>query len=367
MPEITKMWQGPSVFVALLGLGSGIVIATDAHTCLLVAGGGSGGDGALATEAQLIQPFGVDFLGDTIYFVEMHGGDRLRAITPQGRVITLAGTAGQKGDAGDGSDPQAARFNGLHALAIGPDGKIYLVDTFNHRVRVYDPRRKTLATFAGTGKAGFSGDGGPAEQATFHGIHHLAFDRAGKYLYLTDLGNRRIRRVDLQQRIVTTVAGNGNKGVPQQGKPATEQPLTDPRAALVDDQGRLWILERGGHALRVVERDGTIRTVAGNGQVGAELGGAHQAVFNGPKHLCLDRDGTILIADTENHRIVRYDPQRATLTRVAGTGKKGSKLVPSDPCQTELARPHGVHVHPRSGDIYIADSDNHRLIRIVRR
>lgn len=353
--------------VVAAGFGAGVAVAALAETCTLVAGGGSGGDGAIAVDAQLVQPFGVDFLGGTIYFVEMHGGDRLRAITAEGRVITLAGSMGQKGNVGNGGDPLAARFNGLHALAVGPDGNIYLADTFNHWVRVYDPRRKILNSFAGTGEAGFSGDGGPASKATFRGIHHLAFDPAGNHLYLTDLGNRRIRRVELRTGIVTTVAGNGEKGVPQDGGRATEQPLVDPRAAVVDGQGRLWVLERGGHALRVVDTDGVIRTVAGTGKAGAGLGPAKNAAFNGPKHLCVDRDGMILIADTENHRIVRYDPQKQTLTLVAGTGKKGNQLVRDDPRQTELARPHGIHVHPHTGDLYIADSDNHRILRITRR
>ena len=350
----------------LIGWVGGLVAAAGEEV-ILVAGGGTGGDGSAAREAKLVQPFGVDFLGSTVYFVEMLGGDRLRAITGEGKVITLAGVAGQKGNAGDGGDPLAARFNGLHALAVGPDGRIYLADTFNHRVRVYDPQRRTLTGFAGTGEAGYSGDGGPAAQATFRGIHHLAFDPSGKNLYLTDLGNRRIRRVDLKTGVVTTVAGNGDKGVLQEGGRATEQPLVDPRAAVVDAQGRIWILERSGHALRVVDADGTIRTVAGTGKAGQGLGPARDAALNGPKHLCLDRDGSILIADTENHRIVRYDPKQQTLTQVAGTGKRGSRIVTNDPLQTELAQPHGVHVHPGTGDIYIADSSNHRILRIVRR
>lgn len=345
----------------------GGIVTIQGEEVVLVAGGGTGGDGSAAREAKLIQPFGVDFLGSTLYFVEMLGGDRLRAITEDGKVVTLAGTVGQKGNAGDGGDPLSARFNGLHALAVGPDGRIYLADTFNHRVRVYDPQRKTLTAFAGTGEAGYSGDGGPAAQATFRGIHHLAFDPQGKYLYLTDLGNRRIRRVELKSGVVTTVAGNGEKGVPQDGQRATEQPLVDPRAAVVDAQGRIWILERSGHALRVVDSDGTIRTVAGTGKAGQGIGPAREAALNGPKHLCLDRDGTVLIADTENHRIVRYDPKSQTLTVVAGTGKRGNRLVHDNPRQTELAQPHGVHVHPATGDIYIADSSNHRILKIVRR
>ncbi len=356
--RVIVLWWGTVVLAAVAGR---------ADTVERVAGGGTGPDGSPALEARLLEPFGVDFHDKTIYFVEMHGGDRLRAITPDGKVVTLAGTAGKKGDSGDGGDPLQALFNGLHSLAVGPDGKIYLADTFNHRVRVYDPQRKSLTAFAGSaGRKGFAGDGGPARDAAFNGIHCIAFDPSGKHLYLTDLGNRRIRKIDMASGVVTTVAGNGQKGVPTDGGKATEQPLVDPRAAVVDAQGRLWILERGGHALRVVDADGTIRTVAGTGKPGSGVGPALQAAMNGPKHLCVDRDGSILIADTENHRIVRYDPTRSTLAVVAGTGKRGDAFH-TDPLQLQLNRPHGVHVHPQTGDIYIADSSNHRIVRIVRR
>src|SRR5678815_1956579 len=118
----------------------------------------------------------------------------------------------------------------------------------------------------------------------------IAFDPSGKSLFLTDLDNRRIRRIDMATKIVSTVAGNGQKGVPKDGEPATEQPLVDPRAACADGNGNLWILERSGHALRVVDSKGRIRTVAGTGAKGMGVGKALEAAMNGPKHLCIDRD-----------------------------------------------------------------------------
>jgi DNA-binding beta-propeller fold protein YncE len=162
------------------------------------------------------------------------------------------------------------------------------------------------------------------------------------------------------------VAGNGEKGVPKDGEDATKQPLVDPRAHAVDRDGNLWILERGGHALRVVDAAGKIRTVAGTGKPGRGTGPALSAALNGPKHLCLDRDGTVLIADSENHRIVRYSPKTGTLSAVAGTGTKGAAGLGGDPLKAELAQPHGVHVHPTTGEIYIADSSNGRILKIIR-
>ncbi len=162
------------------------------------------------------------------------------------------------------------------------------------------------------------------------------------------------------------MAGNGQKGVPKDGEDATRQPLVDPRAACVDEDGNLWILERGGHALRVVDAKGKIKTVAGTGKAGMGTGQALEAAMNGPKHLCIDRDGSVLIADTENHRIVRYSPKDSTITAVAGTGKKGTAGVGGDPLKAEFNQPHGVSVHPKTGDIYISDASNGRVLKIVR-
>jgi DNA-binding beta-propeller fold protein YncE len=343
------------------------VSAARADRLVVVAGGGDRGDGAVAAEAKLIQPFGVDFGPDgTIYIVEMAGGERLRAVTTGGKLITLAGTVGKRGDAGDGGPGAAATFNGMHSLAVSRSGVVYLADTWNNRVRKFDVKTGIISRFAGTGEKGFAGDGGPAAAGQFGGCYCVALDTANKYLVITDLDNHRIRKVDLGSGVVNTIAGNGMAGVPKDGQMALAQPLVDPRAAVVDNTGKLYILERGGNALRVVNDDGKITTVAGTGKKGMGTGKALEAALNGPKHLCLDRDNTVLIADTENHRIVRFDPQAGTLSTVAGTGKKGSAGVGGDPLKAELNQPHGVAVHPKTGEIYIADATNNRVLKIVR-
>jgi DNA-binding beta-propeller fold protein YncE len=342
---------------------------SQADKLILVAGSGDLGDGHDATRAKLIQPFGVDFLADgSVLIVEMVKGERLRMVTPSGKLLTLAGTMGVKGNGGDGA-PAAqgnATFNGMHSLAVGPGGKVYLADTWNNRVRVFEPKSGVVRAFAGTGEKGFSGDGGPAEKARFGGVYCVAFDPAMKSLFITDLDNRRIRKVDMATQTVTTVAGNGKKGVPKDGESATKQPLVDPRAACADKSGNLWILERGGHALRVVDAKGTIRTVAGTGTKGMGSGRALDAAMNGPKHLCMDHDGTVLIADTENHRIVRFHPKDGTLSPVAGTGKRGTAGIGGDPLAAEFNQPHGVMVHPKTREIFISDASNGRVLKIVR-
>jgi DNA-binding beta-propeller fold protein YncE len=338
---------------------AGVASAARADKLVLVAGG----EGA---EEKLIQPFAVDFTPDGIAFVEMAKGERLRLIDKSGKVVTLAGKEGEKGTTGDGGPGADARFNGLHHLAAGPDGKLYLADSFNNRVRVYDPKTKTVQAFAGTGEKGYSGDGGPAVQSKFGGCYCLAFDALKKNLFITDLDNKRIRKVELATGTVTTVAGNGKGGVPKDGEPALEQPLVDPRAHVVDAEGGIYILERGGHALRFVDPQGRIRTVAGTGKPGAGSGPALKAALNGPKHICIDRDGSVLIADTENHRIVRYVPEKQEIVVVAGTGKKGAAGLGGDPLKAELSQPHGVLGEPKTGDIYISDSSNNRIVKIER-
>jgi DNA-binding beta-propeller fold protein YncE len=342
------------------------MFASPAHAAkiVLVAGGGTGGDGSLATEAKLDSPFGVEFDRDgNLLFVEMTG-HRVRRIDKRGIVTTLAGT-GAKGHDGDGGSAAKATFNGMHNLAIGPDGSVFVADTWNNCVRRIDTKTGIVAPVAGTGQKGFSGDGGLATKAEFGGIYCASLNPDATKLYLADLDNRRIRVVDLKTGLVTTVAGNGQKGVPADGSLAANSPLVDPRAVAVDRSGHVYVLERGGHALRVVSPDGTIRTVVGTGKAGlsGDGGEARQATLSGPKHLCIDHDGTVLIADTENHVVRRFSPATGQIDRVAGIGRKGTAGVGGDPLQIEMNQPHGVYVHP-SGTLYITDSSNHRILRI---
>jgi NHL repeat-containing protein len=337
---------------------------------VLVAGGGSGADGSKATEARLVAPFGVGFdPAGNMLIVEL-SGERLRRVDRQGILTTVAGT-GQKGDGGDGGPAAQAQFNGMHSLAVAPGGDVYLADTWNNRVRKIDAKTGIITTIAGTGQKGYSGDGGPAVQAQFGGIYCVALspgiDARGERLYLADLDNRRIRMVDLKTGIVTTVAGNGERGVPQDGAEARKSPLVDPRAVAVAPNGDVYVLERSGHALRVVNPDGKIRSVVGTGVKGAsgDGGDARQATLNGPKHLCLDLEGNVIIADAENHLIRKYLPREGKIVRVAGTGKKGTAGVGGPPEQLDLNQPHGVYVHP-SGVLYIVDSSNHRVLKLER-
>ena len=336
-----------------------------AEKIVLVAGGGASEKDAPAMECRLREPFGVEFMpSGEMVIVEMERGQRVLKVDAQGVLRVLGG--GAKGFAGDGGPVAAAQFNGMHNLVIAPGGDVYLSDTWNYRVRRIDAKSGTVATFAGTGKKGYGGDGGPAVQAEFSSIIQIALDPQGQHLYVADIENRRIRRISVASGVVETVAGNGQRGVPPDGAEAKAAPLADPRAVAVAADGGFYILERDGHALRHVDPAGKIRTVAGTGKAGntGDGGDALLATLNGPKHLCLDRDGSVLIADAENHVIRRYTPKDGRIVRVAGTGKAGSAGVGGEPLACELRRPHGVTVD-RDGTLFITDSYNDRVLKIV--
>lgn len=333
----------------------------------LMAGGGTKDADAPATECRLREPFAVEFSpkGEMI-IAEMVSGNRVLRVDAAGRLTLLAGT-GVKGGTGDGGPATAAEFNGIHNLAITPDGTVYFADAWNYRIRKLDPKTGQISTFAGTGKKGFGGDGGPAAQASFGTVIQVALSPDGKDFYVADIDNKRVRRIVLATGIVETVAGNGKGGRPEDGATAKEAPLSDPRAVAVAADGSLYILERGGNALRYVDAAGKIRTVAGTGKAGlsGDGGPALQATLNGPKHLCLDRDGTVIIADAENQVVRRFDPKSGLISRVAGTGTKGTAGLGGDPVACELFRPHGVTIAP-DGALIITDSYNNRVLRVTK-
>jgi NHL repeat len=332
---------------------------------VLVAGGGDAQPNKVpANQAQLIAPFGVDFDSrGNMFLVEMTGY-RVLKMDIKGVLSTIAGN-GMKGDTGDGGPAMQAQVNGTHNLAVARNGDVLLADTWNNRVRKIEAKTGIISTIAGTGEKGFSGDDGPAIKAKFGNVYCASLDPKGENLFLADLDNRRIRAVNLMTGLVKTIAGDGSKGVPKDGAEATRAPLVDPRAVAADAKGNVYVLERSGNALRVVDTSGKVRTVAGTGQKGAtgDGGDALQATLNGPKHLCIDRDGSVIIADTENHLIRKYLPRSGKIVRVAGNGKKGSAGLGGPPEEAELDQPHGVYVHP-SGMLYIADSSNNRVLKI---
>jgi tetratricopeptide (TPR) repeat protein/DNA-binding beta-propeller fold protein YncE len=322
-----------------------------AEKVALFAGGEKDGDGIAAREARLRMPYGMTFDRVGCAIVAECGADRVRKIDRNGVVTILAGT-GERGFGGDGGPATAAQFNQPHALAISPkDGHLYITDTFNARVRKIDATTGIVSTVAGTGERGLGGDGGPAVRATFGPIISIAFDPHGERMYLADVDNRRVRVVDMATGVVSTFAGNGEKGVPVNGADAAASPLGDVRAVAVDPTGLVYFLERSGHALRVVDGRGKIRTLIrpGNGKP------ARAEALNVGWALCFDRDGNILIAD--GNQIHRYVLKDDRLELLAGVADEGPQIF------LDLRQPRGVAVDA-AGRIYICDSYNNRILKI---
>ncbi len=243
------------------------------------------------------------------------------------------------------------RLNEPFAVAFDKSGNWYILEHKGQRI-VRGAKDGKFAPLAGVDAAiGFK----------FNDPHGLVAARDGRTLYVADTLNNQVHRVDaldLSSGTVSTVAGNGMRGVPEDGAPAAESPLVDPRAVAAGSDGTVYILERNGNALRAVDKVGRIRTLIAPGQTAPPL--------KGPKHLCVDKAGNVIVVDTENHIIRRFNPRDGSLTTIAGTGAKGSAVDANDPLKTELSRPHGVTFSP-SGDLYISDSDNHRILRITPR
>ncbi len=318
-----------------------VSISLMAATVERVAGGGTGDPGVGAHEIRFVEPFGVAFdRAGNLYVIE-YTGNRLIQIDAAGRTSLVAG-----GDA----------FREPHAIAMDGDDQLFIADTHNNRVLRRDVASGSTVTVAGNGQKGYSGDGGPATDAAFNGIFAIDLSPDGENLYIADLTNRRVRRIDLRSGIVTTVAGNGEQGIPEDGAVAAESPLVDPRAVTADRDGNVYILERRGNALRVVDKTGRIRTLIKPGDITPDL--------NGPKHLCMDQSGNVIIADAENHLLRRYNTQTGETTTIMGTGEAGDGMDTSDLLKTQLNRPHGVYVSA-DGALYVSDSYNHRILKVT--
>ena len=258
-------------------------------------------------------------------------------------------------------DLAPAVYNGMHDISVAPDGSIYASDSFQHRITRLDPKTHVAKAFAGTGKAGFAGDGGPADQAQFNIPMCGVIDPSGKFMVIADIGNNRVRRIDLATKVITTIAGNGKKGLPKDGDDALHAPMGDVRAACVAPDGTLYALLRGGHALVAIKEGKVTVVVNKTGKPGpATDGPAADARMLGPKYVTMDAKGNVLILDTENHCLRLFDPIKQTIRTIVGNGKKGS-AVGADWAGTQLNRPHGARIGP-DGRLYVTDTENNRIL-----
>jgi sugar lactone lactonase YvrE len=295
------------------------------------------------------------YISDTGDYCIGPGGDTVRKVDPHGTITTVAGT-GEAGFSGDGGPATKARLDFPSAVAVDREGNLYIADGSNYRIRKVD-KDGIITTFAGTGEARHSGDGGPAISAQLREPACMVFDAQGN-LYLADYTS--VRKID-PSGTITTVAGTGRFGFSGDGGPATEAKLTASDIAL-DGKGNIYISDTENNRIRMVDRDGIIHTVAGTGKedYSGDGGPATKAALALPIGIALDREGNLYIACHHNSRVRKVD-RNGKITTVAGTGEMGFNGEKGPATKVMLNQPWGLFLDDDSGDLYIADSFNSRI------
>ncbi len=323
---------------------------------------GEAGDGGPATAAQIVHPRGVAIApGGGFVFADAFG-QTVRRVLPDGTITTVAGT-GTAGFSGDGGPATQAELDQPHGVAFTAGGTLLVADALNNRIRALSPGG-AISTVAGTGAHGFSGDGGPATGATLGAPRGVAAVPGGGGYLIPDTDDDRVRLVR-PDGVIVTVAGDGTRGFSGDGGPATDAELDRPFAAVALAGGGLLIADTGNDRVRKVSGDGTIVTVAGNGirGFGGDGGPATSASLNSPHNLAVLPDGGFLVADEGSNRVRRVWPN-GTITTAAGTGTAGFSGDGGRATAAELNQPKAIAVLPNLQGFLVADAANSR-IRVV--
>jgi sugar lactone lactonase YvrE len=297
-----------NVYISDRGRGStgGVVWKIDlegaAHA---VAGTGLRGlpyEGDQAVGSNLGMPQGMFVDGsDRLYFADSKHYAVFR-IDREGRLSWIAGS-GRRGFKGDGGLAIEAEMNTPHDIQIDSWGNLYVADVNNHRIRKITPDG-FIRTVAGTGEPGYSGDGGPAEAAQLNTPYGVFIDRDGRLL-IADSSNHVVRRVDARG-VITTIAGVGQAGYAGDGGPAQHAMFDSPQSLTMDATGRLYVGDEHNHVIRLIETDGLISTLAGSGEAGFAKDGqsAARASLNDPENVLVRDDASVLITDGDNARVL---------------------------------------------------------------
>ncbi|WP_339736207.1 hypothetical protein [uncultured Gimesia sp.] len=330
---------------------------------------GHSGDGGPAVKAMVGEPYGLTLGPDgALYVCEIKSHVIRRIDEKAGTISTVAGS-GKKGYSGDGGPALEAKLNEPYEVRFDKAGNMYFVEMVNNIVRRVDAQTGKIETIAGTGKKGFSGDGGLATEATFSRPHSIALDHNDN-LYICDIGNHRIRRVDLKTGIVSTFSGTGARKPTPDGAKVSGTPLNGPRALdFFNDgsgKGALYLaLREGNKVYRIDLGNETLHHIAGTGKKGytGHGGPAKKATLSGPKGISVAPNGDIYLADTESHTIRVIRKKNGIIETAVGDGKKGDG-PDGDPTKCRMARPHGVYVGP-DGNVYIGDSETYRVRKLT--
>ena len=331
-------------------------ISADASVSTLIGTGTAG-----SSDRQVNNPYGFAIGRDgALYFCDLDN-QRIRRIDLRTRRTATVAGSGEKGFAGDGGMATAASLNMPHEIQFDRHGHLYIAERDSHVIRKVDAKTGVISTFAGTGRAGFSGDGGPAAAAELRQPHSIAVAPDGQALLVCDIGNHRLRRIAFATGAIDTIGGTGERRPTPDGAPLAGTPLNGPRTMAFDAAGTLYLALREGNAVYAVDRRSSrVRHLAGTGEQGysGDGGPARLARLGGPKGLAWWR-GALYVADTENHVIRKIDLRTGIIRTVLGTGQRGDGPEP-DPLRCALARPHGVLVDAR-GTLYVGDSEAHRI------
>jgi DNA-binding beta-propeller fold protein YncE len=323
------------------------------------------GDGTPGTVGQ---PFGVELGPDGgLYICEVEN-HRIRRYDLETRALTTVAGTGRAGYSGDGGPALEADMNEPYEIRFDDAGNLFVVEMKNHIVRRINGKTGVITTVAGTGREGYGGDGGPATEALLKQPHSIALDGMCGLL-IADIGNHRIRRVDLASGTIRTFAGNGEKTLPRDGQQAEGNPMVGPRALFVDGD-TLWIALREGHSVwRMNLNTGTLAHVAGTGNKGftGDGGPAREATFDGPKGIAVGPDGNVYVVDTENQAIRMIDTHSGVISTIAGSGPdaRGFGGDSGPATAASMDRPHGIGIGP-DGVVYIGDTNSHRVRRVWR-
>jgi sugar lactone lactonase YvrE len=280
-------------------------------TITTVAGNGKqgyGGDGGKATDAMLNEPYGICFDNDDNLYIVDRLNYCVRGVdATTGRIATVAGTGGKSGFGGDGGPAATALLVEPNGVCFDGKGKLYIADVAGHRVRVVDLAARTIDTLAGNGKGVSAGDGGPVKDATFFGPRAVAMGPDGA-LYVVERNGNAVRKIDLKQSTVARYAGTGKKGYTGDGGKAFDATFDGPKEIDIDRDGHVFVVDTENEAIRRIDaKTGIVTTVAGKGRTktpGLGDGGkATDATLGRPHGVAVAPDGTLYIGDTNSHRI----------------------------------------------------------------